>query len=181
MRGEPQIPNLALLAGLQKQLLRASRGEDPFHVLQPGDGVVLVRIEVVCPQALEGTLQLATRPRRVPLLRLAGKENLLAVRLESRSQFEFGFAIAVRGRHIEIVHPQLDRLGYQPVGLLLFESHDHDAAETDDRELDLVPVATAGQIPGGRSPGAQRPRSRSHQKFTSPHVHQSSLLRLELP
>jgi len=133
MGGKAEVAGLALLARLEKDLQRPARAGDLRHVLRLGDRVELVEIHVVRAQPPQRLVQLALRPLGQPLAGLAGQKDLLAIRLQRRAQLDLGIAIA--GRHVEIVDPQLFHgPRHQAIGHGLLLIHHQDTAETHHGE-----------------------------------------------
>ena len=125
---------------------------------------------MVGPQAFEGLLQLLPGSFGVAPLTLACEENLLAVRGQRGAEFLFRFAVAVRGRHVEVVDAACDGLGHGVVGLLLFHSHHDNSTEADHRKADVLVVRPLGDWgvrpqPGQRTGGYEA----GFQKIASVH------------
>ena len=59
-----------------------------------------------------------------------GEKDLLAIGRQRRAESLFG--VAISRRHIEIIHPALDRLRHHPLRSLRLLIHHHDAAKADD-------------------------------------------------
>src|SRR5438552_298531 len=68
-----------------------------------------------------------------PVFFLASEEDLLAVRLESRTQA--GLGIPIRRGHVEVVDSPVYRLRHDIAGKRRTGVHDHDAAEAQNGKL----------------------------------------------
>jgi hypothetical protein len=137
MRGKTKEAHDSLLPGLQECFHRASGSENPIHIPGSIDSVTLVEIETVRAQAAERLLEFATGTLGSSRQGLAGKEGSVTVRFQREAELFLGLSIAVRGRNIEVVHSALDGLRNQPTRLHAAHAHEHEAAQPDNRELNI--------------------------------------------
>ena len=133
MRGETQVSNLAGLLRCEEDLHRAAGRESDIHVLaQIRQRVKLIQVEVVRPQALERTLQFRLGAFPLALRRLAGQEDLPAIRFQRRS--ELHLRVAVRRGDLEIIDAPFEGFRDQARGLFRLGLHHQDSAEPHHRK-----------------------------------------------
>ncbi len=138
--------------------------EDRINILlHIRDGVELIEIEIVRPQPLQGFLQLGRCLFPGPVLGLAGEKDILAIRLQGRPELDFGVAVA-RG-DIEVVDALLHRLRHDPIGVVLLDAADHDAAEADDGQS----LARVAQRPAGAASADWHDKDNPARNRSGPH------------
>ncbi len=133
MGGKAQEPDLTFFFCFQEGFHSTSPAEDGIHILQPGHRMKLVEVKIIGPEGFQRLLKFLTGPCFLPLLRLAGQKDILAVGLKCGTEHLLGIPVS-RG-HVEIVHPVIDGLFHPAFSLGGGGIHYHDAPEADDGEL----------------------------------------------
>ena len=128
-----------------------------LHIGRPHQVVQLVQIKVIGLEQLQRLLQLLSRAALSRRLVLQARKYLLAVQaLEAHAHFGFALALAVGGRHIEVVEPAVEGVVDRRGALLLFDSGSAPAREIPPPKAS----ARSGPARGVGGPGASRRAAR---------------------
>lgn len=144
VRGKTDVADHPPALRLGKRLHGPARGEDLLDLLHPGDGVKLVKVEVIRLEAAEGPRQLLPRPGGRALQCLTGKEHPLPAPQEGPAQLALRLALPVEGGDVEVVHPAGGRLFHQGVHPLLRHAEKRHPPQPEDGQLHAVAERSSG-------------------------------------
>src|SRR2546425_8505939 len=130
MRRKADETNLARFPGGDESFKRPAGTERLVEVFHLGQGMKLVKVEVVRPQKLQRLIEFRRRTRLVALDGLTGEKGLLAVRLQGRA--EALLSVAIAGGHVEVIDAAVKRLRDEIVGEALLRVHHRDASERSE-------------------------------------------------
>ena len=134
MRRKADETNLARLPRRDESFQRPAGTERLVEVFHLGQGMKLVKVEMVRPQKLQRLIEFRRRARLVALQGLTGEKGLLAVRLQGRAEALLGVAVA--GGYVEVIDAAVKRLRDEIVGETLLRVHHPDPSEGDDGKID---------------------------------------------
>src|SRR5579871_2780781 len=136
MRAEAEIAHKSGFSSLQKRLHRASRREDGVHLFGFRQGMQLVEVEMIGMKMAQRAMQLFPGSVRRALHSLAREKNVLPEAFQGRTEPFLRLLVpAIAGSDVEIVDSPLDRLSHDRIGFFLTHSYQHDAAQSQQRQL----------------------------------------------